>query len=156
MSWEFSRGFLTLIFTPFPSLQAGRRDHRTPRMQTRNRILYWSPRILAILAILFISLFALDAFEPSLTLWQQLGGFLIHLIPSFVLLLVLLIAWKREMLGGIIFLVLGLGMSPVIFTLNYSNNLSVWLSLGIIAMITFPFVLTGILFIWSGRVLGKE
>jgi hypothetical protein len=101
---------------------------------------------LGILAILFISLFALDAFEPGLTLWQQLGAYLMHLIPSFIL---LLIAWKREMLGGIIFLVLGLVLSPVIFTLNYNMNHSVWMRLGVIAVITFPFLITGALFVWS-------
>ena len=67
------------------------------------KILYWSPRILAILATLSISMFALDAFEPGLTLWQQLAAFFMHMIPSFVLLLILLLAWKREMLGGILF-----------------------------------------------------
>lgn len=120
-------------------------------MKRKEKILYWSPRVLGILAILFISMFALDAFEPDLTIWQQLGGFLMHLIPSFVLLLVLLIAWKREMLGGIIFLVLGLGLSPIVFTLNYNMNHSVWVSLGIIALITLPFAIVGILFIWSAR-----
>ncbi|QBA63200.1 DUF7670 domain-containing protein [Muriicola soli] len=114
------------------------------------KILHWSPRILGILGILFISMFALDAFEPSLTIWQQMGGFLIHLIPSFILLLVLLIAWKREIPGGIIFLVLGLVLSPIVFTLNYNNNHSVWMSLGIIAVITLPFIITGVLFIASG------
>ncbi len=116
-------------------------------MKEKHKILYWSPRILGILAILFISIFALDAFEPGLTLWEQLGAFLIHLIPTFFLLLLLLIAWKREMLGGILFLGLGLVLSPVVFTLNYNMNHSVWISLGIIGVITIPFVITGILFV---------
>jgi hypothetical protein len=30
-----------------------------------------------------------------------------HLLPSFVLLLILIVSWKRELLGGIIFIVLG-------------------------------------------------
>jgi len=58
------------------------------------KILFWLPRILCIIAILFISLFALDAFQPDLTIWQQLEAFLMHLIPSFILLILLLIAWK--------------------------------------------------------------
>jgi hypothetical protein len=33
-----------------------------------------------------VSLFALDAFVPDLTRAQQVGAFLIHLVPSFVLL----------------------------------------------------------------------
>jgi peptidoglycan/LPS O-acetylase OafA/YrhL len=116
-------------------------------MSTADKILHRAPRILGILAIVFISLFALDAFESGHTLWQQISDFILHLIPSFVLLLVLLIAWKREKLGGIIFLGLGLGLSPFVFTLNYQMNHSVWMSLGIVMAITIPFAVVGSLFI---------
>ncbi len=115
----------------------------------KTKILFWLPRFLCIIAILFISLFALDAFEPDLTFWQQIGAFLIHLIPSFILIALLLIAWKWEYIGGIIFTILGLGFSPFIFKHNYEMNHSIWMSMGIIAMITLPFVVVGILFIMS-------
>jgi len=116
-------------------------------MKTSVRLFHWLPRILCILAILFISLFAADAFAPGLTIWQQLGAFLIHLIPSFVLLAFLIVAWKWEFIGGIIFMVIGLAFSPVIFMLNYNRNDSIWLSLVIILTITIPFVVVGILFL---------
>ncbi len=118
------------------------------------KILHWFPRILCIIAILFISLFALDAFEPGLTLGQQLLAFLMHLIPSFILLVILLVAWKWERIGGIIFILIGLVTSPMVFIHNYRMNESVWMSLGIIAMITLPFVLIGLLFVFSH--LGKR
>ena len=118
--------------------------------------LYWLPRILCILAILFISIFALDAFQPELTVWQQIQAFLMHMIPSFVLLLFLLIAWRWELVGGIIFLLIGLVMSPVIYQHNYNMNGSVWMSLGIIATITFPFILVGILFILGYRIKKQQ
>ena len=118
-------------------------------MEKKQKFLYWLPRILCIIAILFISLFALDAFQPNLTIWQQIGAFLIHLIPSFILLTFLLIAWKWEYIGGIIFIVIGLGLSPFIFKHNYDMNHSVWMSLGVILTITIPFVIVGILFIIS-------
>ena len=79
-----------------------------------------------------------------------------HMIPSFVLLLVLLLAWKREMAGGIIFLVLGLGLSPIVFIHNYQMNHSIWMSLGIIALITLPFALVGLLFIANHRFIKKQ
>jgi hypothetical protein len=47
--------------------------------------LYWTPRILTIVFILFLGLFALDSFEGEQSLLQKMGGFLIHLIPNFVL-----------------------------------------------------------------------
>jgi hypothetical protein len=95
-------------------------------------------------------MFALDAFAPGLTIWQQLGAFIMHLLPSFVLLAFLIVAWKWEYLGGIIFILIGLGLSPFIYNLNHTrNNFSVGASLGVLMMITFPFVVVGILFIVS-------
>ena len=120
-------------------------------MKKSIKVLHWTPRILCVLAILFISMFALDSFTPELTIWQQLGAFLIHLIPSYVLIALLIIAWKWEFVGGIIFIVIGLAFSPIVFIHNYNMNHSVWMSLGIILSITFPFILVGILFIWSHK-----
>jgi hypothetical protein len=113
------------------------------------KIYHWLPRIIGILAILFVSLFALDAFQPNLSIWQQIGDFLMHLIPSFILAALLIIAWKWELIGGIMFTIIGLGLSPVVFTHNYNMNHSIQISLGIIATITVPFIVVGILFIMS-------
>jgi hypothetical protein len=120
-------------------------------MKTTLKILYWAPRVICIISILFISLFALDAFDPDLSIWQQIGGFLIHMIPSFILLTALLIAWKWELTGGIIFIILGLLLSSFLYTHNYRMNQSVWLSLGIVLMMGFPFVLSGILFVLNHK-----
>ena len=116
-------------------------------MKNSISVLHWVPRILCILAILFISMFSLDSFSPGLTIWQQLGAFFIHLIPSFILVALLIVAWKWEYIGGIIFIVIGLGFSPIIFIHNHNMNHSVWMSLGIILTITIPFVIVGVLFI---------
>jgi len=113
------------------------------------KIYHWLPCIICILAILFISLFALDAFQPDLSMWQQIGEFLMHLIPSFILTALLIIAWKWELTGGILFAIIGLGFSPVVFMHNYNMNHSIFISLGIIATITLPFIVVGILFISS-------
>ena len=118
-------------------------------MKKSIKVFHWVPRIICILAILFVSLFAADAFAPELTIWQQIGAFLIHLIPSFILLILLIVAWKWEYIGGVIFIVIGLGLSPVIFIKNYNMNHSIWMSLGIIMVITIPFVIAGSLFIVS-------
>jgi cytochrome b561 len=118
-------------------------------MKKSTRLIHWLPRIICIIAILFISLFALDAFNPELTTWQQISAFLMHLIPSFILIVLLVIAWKRELIGGIIFTLIGLGLSPLVFTHNFKMNHSIWMSLGIITIITIPFTIVGILFILS-------
>jgi len=71
-------------------------------MKSSNKVLYWTARILCILAILFISLFALDSVSPERTFWQNTTALLMRLIPSAVLLAILIIAWKWEKVGGII------------------------------------------------------
>ena len=106
------------------------------------------PRVLSILAIGFVSLFALDSFEHG-TIGEQILAFLMHMIPSFVLIIILVIAWKWELIGGILYILLGLALSPFIYSHNYRMNHSVWMSLEVIALITFPFILAGILFLLS-------
>jgi hypothetical protein len=118
-------------------------------MTTSLKIVHWTPRVLCILAVLFVSIFALDAFDPKLTIWQQIGGFLIHLLPSFILAGLLILAWKYELVGGIIITALALGTAPSLFVGNYRMNHSVWMSLGVVAMINLPFIITGSLFILS-------
>ena len=125
-------------------------------MKTSVRLFHWLPRLLCILAILFISLFAADAFAPGLTIWQQLGAFFIHLIPSFILLVFLIVAWKWEFVGGLLFMVIGLGLSPLVFRMNYQRTHSIGVSLTIILMITIPFVVVGILFLVSHYLKKKE
>jgi hypothetical protein len=113
----------------------------------RLKILYWLPRVIGILAILFISVFALDAFNPEKTFWNQIGDFIMHLIPSLILTLILFIAWRREFIGGILFTLIGIGFTPFIYNHNYAMNHSVGMSLLIVLMITFPFILIGVLFL---------
>ena len=124
-------------------------------MKKSNRIVYWLPRVLCIIAIAFISLFALDSFSPDKTIWEQIIDFIIHLIPTYILIAFLVIAWKWEKIGGIILIIIGLGFSPVIFIHNYNMNQSVWFSLGVIMAITIPFVVIGILFILSYKMNKK-
>ena len=86
------------------------------------KILCWTPRIIVILAVLFVSMFALDSFSPNLTIWQQLLGFSIHLIPTYVLLIFLFVAWKWELIGGILFTIISLVFSPIIYNHNFLSN----------------------------------
>lgn len=118
-------------------------------MKATLKVLHWTPRIICILAIVLISLFAFDSFNSDLTLRQQIGKFLLSLIPSFVLIAVLIVAWKWEYIGGIIFTLIGLGFSPFIYFHNYKMNDSVWLSLVPVLMITIPIIIVGLLFILS-------
>ncbi len=125
-------------------------------MKTSTKALTWTPRILCILAILFISLFALDSFSSEHSFWQNLGDFLIHLIPSFVMLVVLIVAWKWEKVGGIILTSIGFAWCIFVFILNYKRTHSVATSLLDILIVGIPFVLAGILFVISHYRKKKE
>jgi hypothetical protein len=118
-------------------------------MKMSIKLFHWLPRVICIGAILFISLFSADAFEHGDSLSEKLVALIMHLIPSLVLLSFLIIAWKWEIMGGIIFTIVGLALSPYVFMLNYNMNHSIWMSMGIIMSITIPFFIVGILFLAS-------
>ena len=101
------------------------------------------------LGILFISKYAINSVESYLTLWQQILIVLVHLIPSVLLIGLLIIAWKWELAGGILFTVIGLALTPVIFQHNYNLNESIATSLGTVTMYAIPLVIIGNLFIAS-------
>ncbi len=76
--------------------------------QRLERLLYWMPRILGIVFVFFLSLFALDVFQEGAGLGRVLTAFLIHLIPAAVALLMLLVAWRWEILGSALYAAAGL------------------------------------------------
>ena len=62
------------------------------------KVVSWNPRILAILYIIFITIFAFDESVISLP-------FIVHLFPTIILLLILIFTWKKPLGAGIIFLI---------------------------------------------------
>ena len=71
--------------------------------QLSKRTLFWTPRILCILFIAFVSLFALDVFQEGRGFWQTAIALSMHLFPSFVMLAALVLAWRWEWIGAVIF-----------------------------------------------------
>lgn len=57
------------------------------------RLLYWSPRVLGIAYVIFISIFALDVFGEAHGLLQTGLALAVHLIPSMVTVAILIVAW---------------------------------------------------------------
>jgi len=105
----------------------------------KNKWLYMLPRALGILFAVFISIFALDAFEDGVPFWESLVGFLIHLVPTYIIIAILLIAWKWEWVGGVLFLLAG-----VVFIVLM--RVPDWIA---ILLISRPPFLIGVLFITS-------
>jgi F0F1-type ATP synthase assembly protein I len=65
-----------------------------------HEFLYWAPRALCITFALFTSVFALDVFEEGHGFWTTALGFIMHLTPTFILLVLLALSWRWEWIGG--------------------------------------------------------
>ena len=67
------------------------------------RVLFWTPRVLGILFAVFTSLFALDVFSEGNGFWKTILALLIHLVPTYLVVIALVIAWRWEWVGTILF-----------------------------------------------------
>lgn len=100
----------------------------------------WFARLLSIVYISFISLFALDSFGSEAPLYLKIATFFIHLIPSFVLLATLIILRRRPLYLGLMFILLS-----IIFTLHFRT----YLFMANFLIISIPLVIIGVLFIYA-------
>lgn len=103
--------------------------------KTTNQFLYWTPRILGILFAAFLTLFSFDAFGGEESIWNQLLGFLFHNIPVYLVAIVLFIAWKRELAGGILFFCLTLFFVVWMWGGDWSASLGISGPLGFIGVL---------------------
>ena len=111
---------------------------------SKRRLLFWSPRVLGILFAAFISLFALDVFGFGLSLADTIRAFLIHLVPTYIIVIVLVIACRREWVGAALFAALA------ILYVAWGWGLFHWTAYAVIAG---PLLLLAILFLlnWLHR-----
>jgi lysylphosphatidylglycerol synthetase-like protein (DUF2156 family) len=65
------------------------------------RLLFWAPRGICIAFAIFLSMFALDVFGEGYGFWKTLLALLIHLVPVYIVLAVLAIAWRWEWVGAV-------------------------------------------------------
>jgi hypothetical protein len=106
------------------------------------RILFWTPRILVFLFAIFVSLFALDVFGEGRGFWETVLALLIHLIPTAIILIALVISWRWELIGGILFIGLGL------WYILESGGKAPWSVYALMAGVPF---LVGVLFLVNWR-----
>lgn len=72
-------------------------------MTFSEKLFHWAPRILSIGFVLFLSLFSLDVFSEY-SGYQIILPLFMHLLPSIILLIVIIIAWKYDLVGAVVFL----------------------------------------------------
>jgi hypothetical protein len=117
-----------------------------------SRFVYWTPRILSILLILFLALFSLDVFESASNTQEALLRLLMHNIPALILTGALIISWRHEIVGAVAFIFVGL-LYIIITAINLSETPEWYLIFPWSLMISGPAFLIGILFYlnWSKK-----
>lgn len=96
------------------------------------KIIYWLPRILAVLITLFFGIFIWEGFGYNFT-WRDS---LIHFLTTLILIIITAAAWKYPRIGGWIFIAFG------IFSLFFFRPL-LWIGLLIGGIL----IIAGILFL---------
>jgi hypothetical protein len=109
---------------------------------TPNRFLCWAPRILSIVFAAFLCLFAADVFGGSRGFWRTALALVMHLIPVFILIAVIVFAWKRPWLAALFFPLLA-----VVHLVTMWGRLD-WQGY---VLIEGPLVLMGVLYLLSWR-----
>ena len=104
----------------------------------RNFSWIWIPRGVIIFYILFLLLFSFDAFNSNQTIWQQIGAFFFHSIPSWIYLIVLVLTWRKYIIAGISFIVIGI--LSILFFKTYGN-------INIFLLVSVPPILIGLSYI---------
>ncbi|NQT35514.1 hypothetical protein HQ587_10010 [bacterium] len=105
---------------------------------TTKQLLFWTPRVICILFAAFISLFALDVFDEGQGVLKTILALAIHLVPTYIIVIALLVSWRWEWVGTILFI--GLALFYLIWT---------WGRFPLVAYLAIsgPLILVGILFL---------
>ena len=113
--------------------------------KTLRGFLFWTPRGLGILIVGLLTLLSTDVFVEGYPFWQAIGGFLIHMLPAFAVLLLLVFAGRWEWIGALGFIAFGVWYVAI----TWSNDMH-WSAYAILSGIP---ILIGILFLvgWVKR-----
>jgi len=102
----------------------------------------WIPRILLIMLAMFAAMFSFDVFEMHVSLAMKLVGLFMHIIPVLILLLCLILTWKRPLIAGLIFSVFALAaIIALAFLFRFKSYF--WIDMAIFIL---PIVLCIVLF----------
>ena len=108
-------------------------------MKTTQRLMFWTPRLLGLAVSLFLAVFALDAFSEPRPPADAILDFLIHLLPSLVVVSLVAASWRREWIGAVAFAILGM-----VYAATTARGHMDW-----IVLISGPLLLVSALFLWN-------
>jgi len=105
-------------------------------------IFRWAARGLASIFALFLSIFAVDAFGEGYSFFDTILALLIHLIPTLIIASTIILAWKKELIGAIVFTTLSVAYGAGTVGRGMTDW---WVAIGS------PMMLMGILYFISWR-----
>jgi hypothetical protein len=114
------------------------------------KVVYWLPRIISILFVLFLAMFSLDVFGNGYTWWETIVGLFMHNIPAMILAVIVWISWKYEIVGGIGFILAGFAYIAML-AISGINNQFEWYMISWSMTIAGPAFLVGGLFLLNWR-----
>ncbi len=116
---------------------------------TLERVLLWAPRVLAIFFIAFLSMFALDVFDEHLGFWPTVVALAMHLLPSILLIAALIVAWRHELIGSMLFA--AAGVLYVIWAVSVPRFVPISVRFNWMLTIAGPVFVIAILFLLNWR-----
>jgi len=105
------------------------------------QIVRWTPRVLGLAFVAFLSMFALDVFNEGLSVGRTAIALATHLIPAAIMLLTVLVAWRWPAIGG--GLLIGAGLW---YSLSVGRTHPAW-----IVVVAAPAFVVGGLFLMESR-----
>lgn len=113
--------------------------------------LRWTPHVGMLMFALFISMFALDVFGAGVGFWATAAALSMHLLPTFVLLIVLAVAWRWPWVGGVALLAMA-GLFLLRFGPGWGGDWTLYLLfIGTPVMMALLFLASW----WLRRTMGK-
>lgn len=109
--------------------------------------LKWVAGIICILAVIFVMMFSMDCFDSGYSFKDSITCFVMQNIPAFLIIISLVIAWKWEMIGGVLLVIASIVM--IYYFQGFRGN--IWA-----IILASPFLLAGVLFILDGYLLKKR
>jgi hypothetical protein len=113
----------------------------------------WTPRALGVAYVIFLALFALDVLQDQLGVAETILALFMHLVPTFLVVLALGVAWRWPGSGGLLFILLAVGLLFLIAGPGPFRMIE--MSGSVYLIVAGPLYLIGALFFLSSRFPGK-
>lgn len=118
-----------------------------------SRGIYWTPRLLSILLICILVMFSYDVIEKGMTGGEIAFNLIINNIPAILLIILLVISWRKEIIGAVSYFGAGLFYIGFVIFKVTNRGLSVYIGAIWSLLIAIPAFIIAILFLinWVKR-----